>query len=58
MDYFGLWKDTRYLEKKVAVGGETAVWHKREVMPLCVLKEIRDLYPNPSGIPYLGHTCH
>ena len=27
----------------------------REVMPVCVLKDVRKRYPNPDGIPYMGH---
>ncbi|KAJ8303652.1 LOW QUALITY PROTEIN: hypothetical protein KUTeg_018762 [Tegillarca granosa] len=31
------------------------VWHKRDIMPLCVLKLVRNWYPNPEGKPYMGH---
>ena len=53
----GGWNIPRYLAKKVQVanGGQWAVIHKREVMPECVLKQVRGLYPNPHGRPYLGH---
>jgi hypothetical protein len=56
INYLGGWNDTRYLQKKVATdNGEWVMIHNREVMPLCVLKEVRSKYPNPQGIPYLGH---
>jgi hypothetical protein len=27
----------------------------REVMPDCVLHQVRQLYPNPKDVPYMGH---
>ena len=27
----------------------------REIMPLCVIKDVRRRYPNPDGVPYMGH---
>ena len=27
----------------------------REVMPLCVVKDIRERWPNPPDVPYQGH---
>ena len=52
----GGWNDERYLNRKRNIGGgEWAVCHRREIMPICVLKQVRELYPNPQGIPYMGH---
>lgn len=51
------WNDLRYLARKVQAGqgGEWAVVHRREVMPDCILKQVRSLYPNPPNRPYMGH---
>ena len=27
----------------------------RERMPNCVIKDVRSRFPNPPGIPYMGH---
>ena len=53
----GVWNDPRYISRKKEVGGggEWIVIHRREVMPVCVLKHTRDLYPNPQGQSYMGH---
>ena len=52
----GGWRNPRYLDHKQHVGGgEWVVEHRREIMPLCVLKQVRNLYPNPPSIPYMGH---
>ena len=67
IDGYGGWNDDRYLHKKEAnlreVEDDWNVWisnrrgdrHVREIMPDCVLQTTRDLYPNPKGIPYMGH---
>ncbi|CAH1242322.1 Hypp6577 [Branchiostoma lanceolatum] len=52
----GGWKDPRYLalkEQRMRTDGVDIV--KREVMPDCVTALVRDCYPNPSTMPYLGH---
>lgn len=52
----GGWNDPRYLAKKIsAEEGEWAITHRREIMPVCVLTNVRNLYPNPKGQPYMGH---
>ena len=28
---------------------------KRIVVPACVVAETRKMYPNPHGVPYMGH---
>lgn len=65
MEYRGAWRHPMYIRKKtVALRGqpdqnmvwETAVGnHIREIMPDCILKFVRGLYPNPPGVPYMGH---
>ena len=57
MTNLGAWKDPRYIAAKVARanGGEWAICHKREVMPMCVLQKLRSLYPNPKDMPYMDH---
>ncbi|KAM7312722.1 hypothetical protein ISCGN_009627 [Ixodes scapularis] len=47
------WRDPRYLEKKRQAG--QGVYTKRELMPVCVVAHVRCLYPNPPGVPYMGH---
>ena len=49
-----------YLHKKSAVMecdgvDESVVEVLREIMLDCVLSLVRELYPNPVGVPYLGH---
>ena len=48
----GIWGDERYLAKKANMEGATI---RREVMPDCVCRWVRYWYPNPPGIPYMGH---
>lgn len=31
------------------------VWHRRDIMPDCVIKCVRGWFPNPDNIPYMGH---
>jgi hypothetical protein len=30
-------------------------WHKRDIMPKCVVTLVRHCFPNPGGFPYMGH---
>lgn len=59
-----VWKDQRYLLKKKTVlqecNNRQLVWgggryHKRDIMPDCVLKLVRYWYPNPAILDYMGH---
>ena len=50
----GAWDIPEYIQK-TATAGQGLVFHKREIMPDCVLKKVRGLYPNPAHIPYMGH---
>ena len=71
MDHRGAWNDPRYLHKKEtaieqADNEEVIVWVKapkarqsiRKIMPECILKLVRNLYPNPPGVNYMGHKWH
>ena len=59
----GAWKDERYLQKKAQLQGQHNAnediegWlpSRHEIMPDCVLQIVRHLYPNPKGVPYMGH---
>ena len=31
-------------------------YNKHPIMPQCVLDQVPGLYPNPPGMPYLGHN--
>ena len=56
LDFMGLWRNPTYLARKVELAGaEWALWHVREVMPMCAVDKVRGLYPYPKGIPYVGH---
>ena len=55
-----VWRDVRYLARKHAALGLDAqrnrfVYHKRDIMPNCVLDLVRSWYPNPKGVRYMGH---
>ena len=53
------WHDPRYLDKKadaLSLPRNRHHWiHRRDIIPLCVLKFARDNFPNPDGVPYMGH---
>ncbi len=50
----GGWNMQRYLDKKrTALRGRQM--HVREIMPWCVLKQVRSLYPNLANVPYVDH---
>lgn len=58
LDTRGAWKHPVYLERKKRAAeenNESDIWVIREIMPMCVLSLVRSLYPNPDGIPYMGH---
>ena len=53
-----VWQDERYKAKKAASLGQPVgsyVYHRRDIMPNCVIKLIRMWYPNPQQVPYMGH---
>ena len=49
----GLWRDPVYLQRKEALG--CYIEDVREVMPICVVEDVRKRWPNPDGVPYCGH---
>lgn len=49
----GLWRDPIYIARKEALG--CYVEDVREVMPICVVEDVRKRWPNPDGVPYCGH---
>jgi len=51
----GAWCDDRYVAKKKIARKSKTTWHKRELMPDCVLKVCREWLPNPVKQPYMGH---
>ena len=57
LDFLGVWQKPIYLARKVqSAGREWVLVVKREIMPVCVLKKVRTLYPNPSGVPCVGQN--
>ena len=49
----GLWRDDRYCTRKTELG--IFIDDVREVMPNCVVGDVRKRWPNPPDIPYKGH---
>lgn len=49
----GLWRDRVYLQRKEALG--CYIEDVREVLPVCVVEDVRKRWPNPDGVPYCGH---
>ena len=55
-----VWRKPQYLRKKAEYmrreeADETVIRMNREIMPDCVIGLVRALYPNPPGVPYVGH---
>ena len=54
----GVWNHPDYKAKKqeaLAEEGRRCVFHRRDILPECVLKTVRGWYPNPPGRNYMGH---
>ena len=56
----GVWSCQDYVQHKTAVFGRDPrqkqfVYHKREIMPDCVIELVRHWYPNVQGVEYMGH---
>ena len=49
----GLWQHELYINRKTSAG--LSEIELRELMPQCVLDDTRKRYPNPPGVPYMGH---
>ena len=52
--------DERYINRKLEAlkrdpRRRNTVYHRREILPDCVLNTVRKWYPNPPDIPYMGH---
>ena len=45
----GFWQCPQYLERKTAA--DIPEEELREIMPVCVLKDVRNRYANPLGVP-------
>jgi hypothetical protein len=62
-----VWNDLKYLEKKALAlqrrpGRKKPVYHRRDIMPNCVIDLLRRWFPNPEKsrqsrhlCPYMGH---
>lgn len=55
-----IWLDPEYMARKVTALGQDArrvnfVYHRRDIMPDCVIRQVRRWYPNPRGVAYMGH---
>lgn len=54
------WQDPRYTAAKIAAlrsdpHQRQYEWHRRDIMPKCILTLVREWFPNPPGVPYMGH---
>ena len=61
LNNLGAWRNPSYIVKKANANqmqNGVTVFTLREIMPECVLKVVRGLYPNPAGVPYLGHKWY
>ena len=53
----GVWNDDRYVVMKADAMSrdprwQRYDWHKRDIMPKCVVSLVRHWFPNPGGFPY------
>lgn len=65
MKGFGQWCTTgmfgvNYIQKKMSAlqrdpGYKNFVHYHRDIMPNCLLKYARGLFPNPENMQYMGH---
>ena len=56
----GVWKDPRYLEQKREVlrrdfRRNKYIYHRKDLMPKCVIELVRHWYPNLQDKEYMGH---
>ena len=54
----GIWNDDRYVVMKADAMSrdprrQRYDWHKRDIMPKCVVSLVRHWFPNPRGFPYI-----
>jgi len=55
-----VFNDERYKARKLRALQEDPsrkklMWHRRDLLPKCVLQLVRGWFPNPPDIPYMGH---
>lgn len=64
LSHRGVWDDAQYIARKsIAVSRDSRrkvyVWQsngfKRDIMPDCVIRQVRSWYPNLENQPYMGH---
>ena len=64
LSHRGVWDDERYIERKSSAVRRDSrrriyVWqqhgYKRDIMPDCVVRQVRAWYPNVDSQPYVGH---
>ena len=49
----GLWWHKLYIHRKTSAGFSKV--ELQELMPQCVFDDTRKHYPNPLGVPFMGH---
>lgn len=55
-----VWKDPRYIQRKRNAlqqdpRRKNYIYHRRDLMPKCVVTVVRHWLPNPNDQPYMGH---
>lgn len=60
MYHRNVWSHPSYIQKKIRAlqrdhRYRNFVYHRRDIMPDCVLKCVRGWFPNPENMPYMGH---
>jgi len=59
LNYLGAWGKPEYIERRrqaVTMDPVARGNNPREMMPSCVVRHVRSLYPNRPGVPYMGHV--
>ena len=59
LNYLGTWNNAEYIERRrVAVAMDALARENspREIMPMCVVRHVRFLYPNRPGVTYMEHV--
>ena len=56
----GVFLDERYISLKQEAlrrdpNQRNMIWHRRDILPKCVLEIVRGWFPNPKGVAYMGH---
>ena len=56
----GIWNSQDYKDRKTRSLGydpdrSRCIYHRRDIMPVCVITCVRQWYPNPVSVPYMGH---